>query len=198
MSLSVITQRILVSVLLVWHLQCIFDSLLKTSMLNLKIKKLVSSAHVAKPEWGRKYKFGFFILLQWWIITQSNNQSTVFLHTWKQDYPVSAVHIYPTLLLSFPLIFVPHSSHHSSQSPSCSQITAPSLSIFHSLETKLQKNKTSRVDGSNTSYNWLLASLFMKVCLLPLFLPSKNLGFSHWERKQPSRGVWFWTFIPEE
>jgi len=49
-SLSVVTQRISVSVLLVWHLRRILDSLLKTLMLHLKIKKLISSAHVVKPE----------------------------------------------------------------------------------------------------------------------------------------------------
>ena len=138
----------------------------------------------------------FFILLQWWIITQSNSRSTGFLRVWKQDYPVFAVHIYPIPLLSFPSTFVPHSSHHSSPSPSCSQIAAPSLTIFCSLETKLQKNKTWRLGGSNASYNWLLASLFMKACLLPSFLTSKNLGFSHWEWKQSCREVWVWTFFP--
>lgn len=58
-SLSVVTGRISVSVLLlvhlaVWHLQCILDSLLKVLMLILKIKKLFSSAHM---QWERKCKF---------------------------------------------------------------------------------------------------------------------------------------------
>ena len=97
---------------------------------------------------------------------------------------------------SFLLIFVPHLPHHSSQSPSCLHITAPSLTIFHSLEIKWQKKKTWRVDGSNTSYKWMLAFLFLRVCLLPSLPSSKNLHFSHWEWKQPWRGVWFWTFFP--